>query len=117
MTPHESRDLEKLVKDAVDGKAPVLNKEMGRELLGLLKLLNAPTKHFDPAALSDVIMVDVVYEGLAISPGTEKITISIGAAGQTRQIKLPAGLALFLAEQINDAVVNEEDFMEELLGS
>jgi hypothetical protein len=102
-----TNELEAIAKRAADGKKPTLDQKLGRELLFLLKVLNAPKRLFDPEDFGSVIEMDVLYEGMPLCPDREKIVLSIGAGGHTRQIRMPAHLALGLTDLIHEAIPND----------
>lgn len=106
-------NLQALAYQAISGEQPVLDHETGRELLNALSILNASKKIFDPTQLSNVIELDVHYEGSPLRPDSECLIISIGAGGQTRQIKIPASLSLMLIELLNEAVPRDGEDEDE----
>lgn len=104
MTDHfDTETLEALAAAAVAGEMPMISPAVGRELRYALSLLSAPKKIFDTTDY-DVIEMDVAHEGSQLSPDSEKLLISIGAGGQTRQIKIPASLSFMLVDLIQDAI-------------
>ena len=99
----DTDELDTIAREAVSGELPVLTEDLGHDILGMLEVLNAPKKCFD-TTISNVLMMDVLYEGDQLSPDTENLILSFQVGKETRQVKIHASHIFMLMDLLQEAL-------------
>lgn len=100
-------ELEIIAREAIAGELPVLTEDLGHELLEVIEALTAKKKIFDTTLYSNVLLMDVEYEGSEFCPHLdEKLVLSFTCPVMkaTRQVKIYAAHAIMLMDLIRDAI-------------
>lgn len=102
VTLFDTGTLEAYASAAIEGLGPVLTEALGHEILGLITVVNAPSKEFDTTAFGNVTIMDVEYEGEQDCPDSGTVTLVFGVLGGkiVRRIRLPAVLRYGLIDML-----------------